>query len=210
MATTATQDNVVYAARTKLLDLAYQTASTRNLLKVSKEIQQGTNIFLWLSALDSSAYLTFLQREKIWTCLREIADINELPVAPLLGVIGRDVTIGGGNTITNIYNYDNGTIFENADADTGTENADSLPVTDGYGAVWFYTIRKTTNQRSGVIQASWLSDGSSIVTQHDSTNDIGTTTGVTLSVDYSGGNIRLRITADSDNWIISGRRYISS
>jgi hypothetical protein len=59
-----------------------------------------------------------------------------------------------------------------------------------------------------MIVGTWLSTGASITYAEDSTSDIGSTTPLTLSVDYSGGLIRLRATATTDNWIVEGTRYL--
>jgi len=205
----ATQSSVQYASRTKLLDLAYSTAQKQNLKKVQAEIAQGSKIFYWLRALDYDAYLTQEQREKIWYCLIELADINDFPIAPTLGTVNRpNINVGGTTTITNNNTYSDGTPFENTDVDTGTETVVSIPVTDDYGAIFHYTIRNGVNQRSGVVIASWLSNGSSVVYSEDCTEDIGDTSDVTLSVDYNSGNIRLLATATSNNWTVEGKYYL--
>lgn len=45
-------------------------------------------------------------------------------------------------------------------------------------------------------------DGSSVQYNDNSTSDIGNTSGVTMSVDISGTDARLRATVTSDNWDI--------
>lgn len=207
MALQPTESSVRYAAETKLLDIAYETAQTKNLSKVQAELQQGYNIFYWVSALDFSEFLEQSEVEKIWLCLIEIAQVYDFPIAPEINNQETPVVIGGSNTVINNNYYSNGVTFQNSDIDQPSEIVDTIPVTDDYGAVWFYTLRNGSNQRSGVFQASWLQDGSSIVYQEDSTSDIGVTTGVTLSATYSAGNIRLVVSTTSDNWIISGTRY---
>lgn len=205
---TATESSVRYAAETKLLALAYETAQSRNLKKKTSQISQGTKIFLWLQALDYGAYLTFPEREKIWRCLADIAEVYEYPIAPVLNPISTPIFLGTQTTVNNTFNYSNGTPFLNSDIDTGTEVVDSFAVTAAYGAVWFYTLRKGSNQRSGVFQASWLSTGASIATQHDSTDEIGDTSPVTIDVDFNAGDIRLIATVTSDDWILEGLRTL--
>lgn len=206
-----TQESVVYAAQTKLLDLAYETAQTRNLNKVLTELYQGAQIYYWLQSLDRGEdYLTYTEREKIWRCLIEIAEIYDFPTAPTL--VNRPVDInaggGGGNTIINNITYNFGSTFGTTEIDTTTITADSIPVTDDYGAVWYYTVRKGVNQRSGIVQASWLSDGSSVSYSEESVGEIGDTSPITISVDFSGGNIRLRVAASNNDWFVSGTRIL--
>lgn len=204
----ATEASVRYAAETRLLELGVESCETKNIKKVAHQIHQGVQISTWLHALNYGEFLTKAEREKIWLCLIELAQVNNFPIAPSVSAIETPVVVGGSNTVNITNNYNAGTPFQDADVD-GTESVDSFPVSYARGAVWFYTVRKgNTDQRSGILEASWISDGSQIVTQHDSTNDIGDTTGVTLSVDFNAGNIRLVATVTSSNWIVEGRRFL--
>jgi hypothetical protein len=65
---------------------------------------------------------------------------------------------------------------------------------------------KGANSRSGTIIAGL--NGSNTVAV-DTSDDIGTVD-VELDVDVSGGNIRLRATATSNDWIVRGLRRIIS
>ncbi len=204
-----TESSVVYAAETKLLDLAYETAQTRNLLKVQEELQQGANIYYWLQALDQGDYLTYAEREKVWRCLIDVADVYDFPTAPTLTNQPVDINVGGGSTtVINNNTYNAGTPFGPTEIDSPSGTVDTIPVTDDYGATWFYTVRKGTDQRSGIITASWLSDGSSIGYSEYSTSDIGDTDDVVFSVTFSAGNIQLVATVASNDWIVSGTRYL--
>jgi hypothetical protein len=80
------EDTVVYGAKTKLLELAVETAEIRNLTKLEAKakINKGFKIFLWLQALDYE-FLTKDQRDQILYCLVDLADVNDLPVGPTLG-----------------------------------------------------------------------------------------------------------------------------
>jgi len=90
---------------------------------------------------------------------------------------------------------------ENTDVDTGTETVAEISTTDFTAAFFDYVIKNGANVRAGTVYA--CHDGSSNVEHSEtSTNDLGDTSGVTLSVDISGGNIRLRATTTSDNWSI--------
>jgi hypothetical protein len=90
---------------------------------------------------------------------------------------------------------------ENTDVDTGTETVAEISSTTYTAAFFDYVIKNGTNLRAGTVSA--CHDGSSNVEYNEvSTNDLGDTSDVTLSVDISGGNIRLRATTTSDNWSI--------
>jgi hypothetical protein len=95
--------------------------------------------------------------------------------------------------------------FENSDVDTGTENADSFSATGVSAAEWKYLIKKGTNFKAGIVVATW--DGSTAAYNDVATATIGTID-VTLSVDLSGGNVRLRATATTNDWIVKGVRTI--
>lgn len=201
-----TESSVRYAAETKLLELAYEISGTRK--PMLDKVQQGTNIFLWLQALDYGEFLTKEQKDQIVLCLIELANIYDFPIAPELNNQETPVVIGGSNTIINNYTYNTGTYFINTDVDTGTETVDSFSLSDARGAMWVYNVRSGSNQRTGIVTAGWLADGSSITVYEDATSDIGTTTDVVLDVDLSAGSIRLRATAASNNWVVEGIRIL--
>ena len=77
---------------------------------------------------------------------------------------------------------------ENTDVDTGTEDIKSLPLAT-YQAVFFdYVVKNGTNLRAGTVTA--VHDGTNVEFTDTSTKDLGDTSGVTLSVDISGSNMR--------------------
>ena len=89
---------------------------------------------------------------------------------------------------------------ENTDVDTGTETVASVAIATYTAAFFDFVIKKTTNVRSGTVYA--CHDGTTVQFTETSTQDLGDTSDVTLSVDISGGNMRLRATTTSDNWSI--------
>ena len=118
-----------------------------------------------------------------------------------------NITIPGGLTIGD-SNADTAQIglkhllgyCENTDVDTGTEDIKSLPLAT-YQAVFFdYVVKNGTNLRAGTVTA--VHDGTNVEFTDTSTKDLGDTSAVTLSVDISGTNMRLRATTTSDNWIV--------
>mgnify|MGYP003624282466 CR=1 FL=1 len=89
---------------------------------------------------------------------------------------------------------------ENLDVDTGTETIATV-VKANYDAAFFdFVIKNGTNLRAGTVFA--IHDGTNVEFTETSTNDLGDTSDVTLSVDISGTDMRLRATTTTDNWII--------
>ena len=99
---------------------------------------------------------------------------------------------------------------ENADADTGSNVADSFtaPLTIG-ACTWNYLLLNhaaPTNVRSGIIMATWLVGSGSPVYEETCTTDIGDTSPVTFTVTRVGSSIRLNAVATTDNWAIRVNR----
>jgi hypothetical protein len=70
-----------------------------------------------------------------------------------------------------------------------------------YAAVFFdYVIYKSSNIRAGTVVA--CSDGTTVSFTETSTTDLGDTSDVTLAVDLSSSNFRLRATTASSTWNI--------
>ena len=101
------------------------------------------------------------------------------------------ITFNNGATITNQIN---------TDVDTGTETIASVAIATHDSAFFDFVIKKTTNVRSGTVYA--CHDGTTVQFTETSTQDLGDTSDVTLSVDISGTEMRLRATTTSDNWSI--------
>ena len=88
----------------------------------------------------------------------------------------------------------------NTDVDTGTEVIATV-ATATYDAAFFdFVIKKTTNLRAGTVYA--IHDGTNVEFTETSTQDLGDTSDVTLSVDISGGNLRLNATTTSNDWSV--------
>lgn len=204
------EDSLKYQARTKLAELTDEIASARSLNKISDKILKATKLRLWLKALDYSDYLTRAQREQIWFCIIEISGVYNFPTAPVLQLRTRpSILIGNGNTTTVNNTYTDSTEFVNLDIDTGTEVVDSFAYSLGAAVRWDYVVTDGTNQRSGIFLTTWLSDGSSISDGTEvSSLDIGDTDDIVFSVDIDAGLVRLKVTAASDDWSCSGKRYL--
>jgi len=105
--------------------------------------------------------------------------------------------IGGNLTIRNraLINQQ-----ENTDVDTGAETVANVAIATYTAAFFDFVIKKTTNVRSGTVYA--CHDGTNVEFTETSTQDLGDTSDVTLSVDISGGNMRLLATVTSDDWSV--------
>jgi hypothetical protein len=111
-------------------------------------------------------------------------------------------TANTGVAVTGDINIDSALLSnqENTDVDTGTETVANVAIATYTAAFFDFVIKKTTNVRSGTVYA--CHDGTNVEFTETSTQDLGDTSDVTLSVDISGGNMRLRATTTSDDWSI--------
>lgn len=210
-----TLEAVRYQALTQLATLAGEYAAIKRLdsEKGQKLLIQMTKMRLLLKGLDYEAYLEQDVKDRIMYALIQISGIYEFPTAPILSNVERPaILIGtGGGTVINNNTYTDATAFANSDVDTPSETVDSFGYTSGSGAVWMYTIRNAagTAQRSGTFTASWLSDGSAIDSSEVSSPSVGLSTDdVVLSATINAGDILLITTVASNNWGISGKRYL--
>jgi len=90
---------------------------------------------------------------------------------------------------------------ENTDIDSAAAEMVAQVAIATYTAAFFdFVVKKGTNVRSGTVYA--CHDGTNVEFTETSTNDLGNTSDVTLSVDISGGNMRLLATVTSDDWSV--------
>ncbi len=89
---------------------------------------------------------------------------------------------------------------ENTNVDTGAGVVAQVSTSTYTAAFFDFVIKKVGNIRSGTVYA--CHDGINVEFTETSTNDLGDTSDVTLSVDKSGTNLRLIATVTSDDWII--------
>ena len=68
-----------------------------------------------------------------------------------------------------------------------------------YGAFFDYVVISGSNSRAGTLMSTW--NGSSVVFNESTTIDIGNTNQVTMSVDLSGTDVRLRST-NVNQWLV--------
>ena len=111
--------------------------------------------------------------------------------------------VNGDSRIDGTLQIESGNISyqENTDVDSAAaETVASVTIADFDAAFFDYVIKSGTNLRAGTVTA--VHDGTNVEYNEVSTQDLGDTTDVTLSVDISGADMRLRATTTSDNWLI--------
>jgi hypothetical protein len=90
---------------------------------------------------------------------------------------------------------------EDTDIDTGVGIVAQVAHATYTAAFFDFVVKKGTNVRSGTVYACHNGDTTPLVEfTETSTNDLGDTSDVTLSVDISGDNISLLATVTSDDW----------
>ena len=88
----------------------------------------------------------------------------------------------------------------NTDVDTGTETIAQVSKGTYTAAFFDFVIKNGTNVRAGTVYS--CHDGTNVEFTETSTVDLGDTSDVSLSVDISGTNMRLRATTTSNNWSV--------
>jgi hypothetical protein len=83
---------------------------------------------------------------------------------------------------------------------TGTTEMAPLPVATYDGAIYHYVVKNGANLRAGTVNAVW--DGTVVAYTEVSTSDIGSTSGVLLSVTISGTDAVLNVTVPASGWSI--------
>jgi hypothetical protein len=90
---------------------------------------------------------------------------------------------------------------QNTDIDSAAaEVVAQVSITDYTAAFFDFVVKKGTNVRSGTVYA--CHDGTNVEFTETSTNDLGDTSDVTLSVDKTSTNLRLLATVTSDDWSV--------
>ena len=89
---------------------------------------------------------------------------------------------------------------ENTDIDVGTEVIAQVAIATFTAAFFDFVVKKGTNVRSGTVYA--CHDGTNVEFTETSTQDLGDTSDVVLSVDKTSTNLRLIATVTSDDWSV--------
>jgi len=111
-------------------------------------------------------------------------------------------TISTGVAITGDIKIDSALLSnqENTDVDTGTETVATVAHATYTAAFFDYVIKNGTNVRAGTVYS--CHDGTNVEFTETSTVDLGDTSDVTLAVDISGTDMRLRATTTSNDWSV--------
>lgn len=209
------QSTVQYQAKTKLMELALETASVRNYKKLNSKIRLGFQIFLWLQALDYDDYLTKSTRDKITRCLVEIAEINDIPSAPYLGNIDPPAIhygLPGADGAQGPTGPEGGGVPFSATGVTSDTICDTFAITDSRGVEYTINIYDDSGSDMRImrLQGGWSSDGSTYGDDGGFGSTIqGDTSPVTMSIIVVGTEVRLFATVTSGTWTIEGtRKYV--
>lgn len=211
MSVSLTTAQVIYAAQSKILELADIVAESSSFRRVKNDIKIGEALIRYIRVLQTDSTLTFDEQVAICQHMITIGNLYDFPASPTI-------------TSNEIFNFsanaevgpqgpqgepgqDGGGTDYNQFALTVDTTVDSFDVTDADGAEWSYRVKDGSNLRAGRVGAVWLSDGSDIEFYQYSTADIGSTSPITFDVDYSAGLIRLRAIITSGSWDVSGTRY---
>jgi len=153
---------------------------------------------LWKRIGSTTSWATWYQ----FYSTSDFAIADYLPLAG--GTMSGTITMNN-NRITSIeeLRFNNGGNIGNqinTDVDTGTETVANVAIATYTAAFFDFVVKKGTSVRSGTVYA--CHDGTSVVFTETSTNDLGNTSDVTLSVDISGTNMRLLATVTSNDWSV--------
>jgi hypothetical protein len=142
------------------------------------------------SVLGSSGEL-FSISDSLVGSLFSVNDISGLPVIEVFS----DNTILMGDYQSPSLNTTKRLILS-----AGTNTVYAIPTSAYTGVFVDYTLTSTIGARSGNIMSIW----SGVTSQYSetSTNDIGTTSGVTFSVSVLGGNAVISSSATTSNWTL--------
>jgi hypothetical protein len=133
--------------------------------------------------------------------LNDSVDIANNLLVSGAATITSDLTVNGGDIQIDSAFLSN---QENTDIDSAAAGVVAQVAHATYTAAFFdFVVKKGTNVRSGTVYACHNGDTTPLVEfTETSTNDLGDTSDVTLSVDISGANMRLVATVTSDDWSV--------
>jgi hypothetical protein len=94
--------------------------------------------------------------------------------------------------------------FMDSNLSAGTTVVDSFSYSLARGVYWDYVVAEGANSRIGRVSATWYLSSASVEYTESATLDSGDTSGVSFSVDISGGLVRLKCTVPADGWAVSG------
>jgi hypothetical protein len=90
---------------------------------------------------------------------------------------------------------------------TGNTLIDSFDSSIVDGCQWMYSVKDSPNAESGNIVGIWDVATTAITDTQYTTNEIGSTTGITFNLSLSGSDVYLTANVVSGNWNINLRRF---
>jgi hypothetical protein len=168
----------------------YISGSGQNILTV---IGSGNSTTSPLFTVQGSSGELFSVNDSLVGSLFSVNDISGLPI---LEVFSDNTTLMGSYLAPSLNTTTRVTLT------AGTNTVYSIPTSAYTGAFIDYTLVSTgtTGARAGNIMTIW--SGTTAQYTETSTNDIGTTTGVTFSVAVSGNNAVLSSSATTTGWTL--------
>jgi hypothetical protein len=168
----------------------YISGSGQNILTV---IGSGNSTTSPLFTVQGSSGELFSVNDSLVGSLFSVNDISGLPI---LEVFSDNTTLVGSYQAPSLNTTTKVTLT------AGTNTVYSIPTSAYTGAFIDYTLVSTgtTGARAGNIMTIW--SGTTAQYIETSTNDIGTTTGVTFSVAVSGNNAVLSSSATTTGWTL--------
>jgi hypothetical protein len=166
------------------------SGSGQNILTV---IGSGNSTTSPLFSVQGSSGELFSVSDSLTGSLFSVNDISGLPIVEVFS----DNTTLMGSYLAPSLNTTTRTSLT-----AGTNTVYSIPTSAYTGAFFEYTLISTgsTGARAGQIMSIW--SGTSAQYTETTTNDIGTTTGVTFSVAVSGNNAVLSSSATTSGWTL--------
>ena len=120
--------------------------------------------------------------------------VNDISGLPILEVFSDNTTLMGS------YQAPSLNTTKKVSLTAGTNTVYSIPTSGYTGAFFDYTVISSTGARAGTIMSIW--SGTTSQSTDVSTNDIGTTAGITFSVAVVGSNAVLSSSATTTGWTL--------
>ena len=120
--------------------------------------------------------------------------VNDISGLPILEVFSDNTTLMGS------YQAPSLNTTKKVSLTAGTNTVYSIPTSGYTGAFFDYTVISSTGARAGTIMSIW--SGTTAQSTDVSTNDIGTTAGITFSVAVVGSNAVLSSSATTTGWTL--------
>ena len=120
--------------------------------------------------------------------------VNDISGLPILEVFSDNTTLMGS------YQAPSLNTTKKVSLTAGTNTVYSIPTSGYTGAFFDYTVISSTGARAGTIMSIW--SGATAQSTDVSTNDIGTTAGITFSISVVGSNAVLSSSATTTGWTL--------